>query len=77
MRILILIALLAPLSCAQFKSTIGSYAGMDIELGYDHSFINNQSSGGKKEGFFFPGYSERDEDRIEGRIRILLRPEDG
>jgi len=63
------------LGCAQFKNTVGSYAGMDIEVGYLHNFVTNDFEGGKKEGFFFPSGSERDENRIDGRIRLLFRPE--
>ncbi|GAF92365.1 unnamed protein product [marine sediment metagenome] len=69
--------------CVTACSTIGSYAGMDLGIGYGHNFGNDgfesESSyrfGRHKLGSSsFSGGSQYPDDTIEINATILLRPE--
>ncbi len=77
MRMIVILIMLLSFGCAgsQFAKTVGGYAGTNLKMDVRHGFINNGSSGGKKEGHFFPGYTERDETWLNFGFEVLLRPE--
>jgi hypothetical protein len=79
MRALILILSAIFFGCANLGQ-VGSYAGMDIMLGYGHNFgVNNGGSIGPGHGNFeavsFDGF-EYPDDTFNTSVTILLRPSD-
>ncbi len=56
-------------------SHVGSYAGMDLNVGYGHNFGDN-GGGGKFAGHFYDGGNLFPQDTISTGVTILLRKEE-
>jgi hypothetical protein len=90
MRKALLVIIIAALTmgCTTFAKNVGTYAGMDLNLGYGHNFGNNDGIGGRLGGAsgniganrfstgksYFNGGSQYPSDTISTSVTILLRP---
>jgi hypothetical protein len=78
------LALLCSFGCAQWNGTVGSYAGLDVELGYNRNFGNNDITGtsipgkGKGEGHSSSVWDGNtfSNDAFGMKFRVLFRPKD-
>ena len=84
MKWIALLAMPFVFGCAQFNDTVGHYAGLDVELGYNRNFGNNDITGtsipgqGQGEGHSSSVWNGNtfSNDAFGMKFRVLFRPKD-